>query len=305
MDIDPNFTTKKSIITEIMAVLGIIGNIISFIVFSRPTFQKNSVSIYFRALAIFDMFIIYSAILDFYYIFYEYFIPNYSNSVCVACTYSYYTLGSITGWILISFSIDRVQSLKKVTNTMKRPIVHYSVIIAIFLVLLLLYIEIPIYLRLSPIEIYGTTFYVCDPSLLPFGKVINIIYIVDGSILPFVIMTISSLVTIKLLRDSRSHVGTFLMADNKRKNRDNKFAITSLAFNFLFIVLKMPLVIVITIGYNFVNYYFLQIAILLFFLDYSIKFFVHFVSNCLFRRELFILLRIRKPKTSSIGQNNR
>jgi hypothetical protein len=56
--------------------MGVIGNIISFIVFSRKPFLKNPVSIYCRALAIFDMFIIYSGVLDFYVILYHAFIST-------------------------------------------------------------------------------------------------------------------------------------------------------------------------------------------------------------------------------------
>ena len=299
MDSEQNFLYIKTIVTLIMGFAGIVGNIVSFIVFSRKTFRKNSISIYCRALAIFDMYIVLSIITDFYNILYNYYIANYSDTVCVAMSYAYHAIGPIPGWILVAFSIDRTLSLKRVTNAMKRPILHYMIIFGIVLFNLLLYIEVPIFLRLFPLQIYGMTFYVCDPSTLSFGSVLNIVYIIEGSGLPFLIMIISSLITIKSLKDSRRQVEMIGSAEEKRKSRDRKFAITSITFNVLFIVLKMPFLVCVAIGYNFVSSYLFYIALALYFLNYSISFLVHFATNSLFRRELFILLRIRKPVADS------
>ena len=294
MDIDRNFTLEICIIREIVVIMGSIGNIILFIVFSRKAFRKNPVSIYCRALAIFDMFIIYSGVLDVYTILYDTFIYNYSNTVCVLVSYIYLSFGTIPGWILVAFSVDRALNLKRVTNVIKRPVCYYMIIIGIVLFNLLLYIEVPILLTLNPIEINGVRLYVCDVSSLAFGKVLNAVYIVEGSCLPFLIMFISSIFTIKKLKDSRRHVEMIGSVAEKRKSRDRKFAITSITFNVLFIVLKMPFVVSLAIGYNLVSYYFYQIAVSLFYFNYSISFFVHFFLNSLFRRELLRLLRIGK-----------
>lgn len=46
--------------------LELLGNIISFMVFSRKTFRNNSISTYFRALAVFDCLTIIQLIKDVY-----------------------------------------------------------------------------------------------------------------------------------------------------------------------------------------------------------------------------------------------
>jgi hypothetical protein len=142
---------------------------------------------------------------------------------------------------------------------MKRALFYFMIIIGIVLFNLLLYIEVPILLRLNPIEINGMTFNVCDASSLAFGKVLNAVYIVEGNCLPFLIMFTSSIYTIKKLKDSRRQVEMIGSVAEKRKSRDRKFAITSITFNLLFIVLKMPLVIASVIGYNLVSYYLYQL----------------------------------------------
>ena len=291
-------------ITEAVILLGLIGNIITFIVYSRPKFAKNSISVYFRALAIFDSFILYQAIVDFYLLLYNFYIVLYSDAVCKLIFYIFYAFGSIPGWILIAFSIDKILNMKKLSNNMKRPIVHYIIILAIVLINLVLYIEVPIYLRLVPIEYYGYMFPFCDPSTLEFSKILDIIYITEGNILPFVIMFVSSLATIKLLRDSRKQMNLIGTVADKRKRRDAKFAVTSLAFNVLFIVLKLPFVICFSIGYVSVSNMYLQTSSLLFFIYHSSSFFIHFVSNILFRNEFFLLFRIPRTAVSIIETRN-
>ena len=304
MESDKEFLYIKTIITLIMTFLGVIGNIISFLVFSRKTFRKNSISIYCRALAIFDMYIVLSIITDFYNILYNYYIPNYSDAVCKILSYAYHAFGPIPAWILVAFSIEKAISLKKVKHAMNKPILHYLTVIGIVLFNFLLYIAFPIFVKLSPLQINSMTLYVCDPYNVSFGLVFNFVFLIEGSGLPFLIMLFSSVIMIKILRDSRHHVEIVSSVDEKRKSRDRKFAVTSITFNVLFIVLKMPILVVTLIGYNFVSTYVYYIALALYFLNYSISFLVHFATNSLFRRELFILLRFRNRVADSIDHPN-
>jgi hypothetical protein len=299
-------STILSITTIMVIIVGIVGNVISFIVFSRPTFRKSSISIYYRALAFSDSLIVNNGFVHFYMLFYNYLISLYSDAICKLFSYMMFTLGSLPGWILIAVSVDKVLSLKKVNSTgTKRPFLHYMVLTGVVLFNLLLYIEIPIYQRIVNVEMFGMSNPVCDVSTLSFGNTINVIFIVQGNVLPFVILSVSSLITIKLLRDSRRQVRMTGAVANSRKSRDNKFATTSLTFNVLFIVLRMPFFVTSTIGYSTLNGYVLYISNLLFVANYSINFLVHYVSNSLFRRELAILFRVRKPAAlSTAGQNN-
>ena len=290
-----------NIITEVMILFGLIGHVITFLVFSRSTFRKNSISIYCCALAISELSIISHAVMNLIIIINGYSTAFSSDTACKLYAYVMYALGSIPGWILIAFSIDKLLNLRRVTGTMKRPIIHYSFITAIVLIHITIYIVVPIYVR--PVDIPGFGV-LCDVSTLSFGDVINIVYMTESSIIPFVIMFITSMITIKLLWKSRRQVqmvGNLSSQQNKRKSRDAMFALTSLTFNILFIVLKMPLLVCLIIGFEFINVYVLEFSILFYFLNFSIGFFVHFVSNSLFRRELFILFRIRSKTDRSFN----
>lgn len=101
-------STILSITTIVVIIVGIFGNVISFIVFSRPTFRKSSISIYYRALAFSDSLIVYNAVVHFYMLLYNYLISLYSDAICKLFSYMMFTLGSLPGWILIAVSIDKV-----------------------------------------------------------------------------------------------------------------------------------------------------------------------------------------------------
>ena len=294
------------ILSVVIILSGVVGNILVFIVFSRATLRKNSISIYSRALAIFDSFGLYQAIVIFYLIFYNYYILAYSDAVCKIMFYILYGFGSIPGWLLIAMSIDKLLSLKKVTTVMKRPLLHFMIVIAVVIANLLIYIEIPIYLTRVPIPMADSSIYwLCDTLVLPFANTLGIIYIIEGSVLPFCILFVTALITVKLLRNSRRQVEMIGSVSEKRKSNERKFAVTSIAFSISFIVLKMPFVISVAIGYSNVNGYIIQIGSLLFFLNFSIGFLIHFTSNSLFRREFLVMLRIRKPNAvESVTQTN-
>lgn len=135
---EDTFYNTINIIIELVVLIGLIGNILTFIVFARRKFRNNSISINFRALAIFDSFIVLEAVINFYLIFYKYYIAQYSDSVCKLVSYISYAFGSIPGWILIALSIEKLLSMKKVTNTMKRPFNHYAIVFGILIFNILL-----------------------------------------------------------------------------------------------------------------------------------------------------------------------
>lgn len=304
MDSDSIINNILNIAIIVVVIIGIVGNVLSYIVFSRPTFRKSSTSIYCRALAIFDSLIIYDAFLQFYIVLYNYFVFVYSDAMCKIFTYMIYAFGALPGWILIAMSIDKVLGLRKLTHEKKRLLIHYMILTGIVLFNLLLYIEILIYMRLVDMDLNGIPNTICDISTLSFGKAISIIYIIQGNVLPFIVLFGSSLYTIKLLRGSRRNVRMIGRVAERRKSRETKFAVTSFTFNVLFIVLRMPVFITSTIGLNNVSPFILSIANLLYVVDFSDSFFVHFASNSVFRRELFILLRIRKSAVGSTGNQN-
>ena len=75
--------------------IGLIGNILTFIVFSRPVFEKNSIGTYCRALAVFESLTVYQLVADIIFVFYKDFIPQSSDLGCKVVNYFGMLNGSI------------------------------------------------------------------------------------------------------------------------------------------------------------------------------------------------------------------
>lgn len=282
-------------------LMGLIGNAITYIIYSRPVFRKNSISTYCRALALFECFTIVDLIYEYGITFFNTFLANYSDVACVVYYYIGLAFGSIPGWILIAFSVDKLLIMKNIGSSLiKRQQFQYTIIAFIVLINLLLYIKIPIDLRLTTVNMTlnttSFTYFICDASL-PAYTFVSEMYLIEGSLLPFLIMFTTSIISIWIIRKSSRTLSKRQTAlrRNSRFKRDARFAVTSIAFNFMFIVLKLPVVLLVVLM-NFIstlspNGLELQLTYLVYFLNFSLGIIVHLVSNNLFRREFLLLFR--------------
>lgn len=274
-------------------LVGILGNIISFVIFSRSAFSKNSIGVYCRALALFNCFTLNQLAADVALFFYDSYPPDFIDIYCKLSYYITVVGSSITAWILVAFSVDKMLSMKKQPrfDFIKKRSFQLGLIVGIFFFHLVLYIELPILLYSG-----------LDPKLnetkciKPYDSIIGALYLVEASLIPFIVMVYSSVVIIRTIGQSRRKSIVGKEAVRKRRTRDFKFALTSLSLNFLFISLKLPLVLfyaLSSVGFLLNDDYF-QIATLLFFANASISFFVYVASNSLFRRELVDCVNIRR-----------
>ena len=121
-------------------------------------------------------------------------------------------------------------------------------------------------------------------------------------------MISSSILTIRLLIKSRNSVARNGNVSKDRKSRDQKYAVSSVAFNIMFLFLKTPVMIYYTLfAFNYYyDVYFFNISAFLTYLNSTSFFFIHLASNSLFRREFFILIGLVKRNGEvSSNTNNR
>jgi hypothetical protein len=92
--------------------VGLIGNFITFAIFSRKSFQKNSINVYCRALALVDSIILlFQFVGDVNLIFYNLNLYWNSNALCKISTYVFVALPPVSGWIIVAFSLDKLISV--------------------------------------------------------------------------------------------------------------------------------------------------------------------------------------------------
>ena len=127
-------------------ILTAIGSVFSFIIFSRKSFEKSTIGIYCRSLAIFDLSVIFnlsvgissisrnsnrSLILD-------------TDWACKMMTYVMSIFSAISGWILVFFSIDQLITVSMTKRFLfyKKKWFQYSLILGLFIFHCLFYIPI-------------------------------------------------------------------------------------------------------------------------------------------------------------------
>jgi hypothetical protein len=287
-----------SYLDSFIFLIGLFGNATSFIVFSRETFRRNSISTYCRALAISDSFILITFIDKAYYVLMNDDLVTKSNIICKMLWFANTGLSPISGWVLTAFSLDKMICVLNTARFgfIKKKSYQLLLILGIALANCAIYLVGPIKLKVSSLE--NRTYLSCDLQDLSFYKVLNSVYIVQAIIVPFCCMIISTSVILNCLFKSRRKIEKSLSQEMKeRKVRDVKFAINSVILSLLFIILEMPITVCYLIGFEFLNPLVVAVSAMLFYSNYSVSFFTYLIFNSVFRNE-FLSLILRKRQIS-------
>jgi hypothetical protein len=297
-------SNDKSIIEAVIAIkdaiiaLGLIGNIISFIVFGRRAFAKTPIHIYFRSLAIFDSYLITQLVIDISNFILGYDITTKSD---LACKLSYYLndgLAPISGWILVAFSLDQTIAVYFHTNNKCKKLfdkTSFKIGIITFLAVfhIVLYAIVPVFVEITTVSVSSPnnlTFRVCDFQKSANSQLLAVFYLLESSVLPFVIMLVTTVLMAKSLYESSKSLGKS-EALKRRKSKDCKFTRNSLFLNMMFIGLTSPLVIsyIISVKDFYSDLLSKEITMLFFALNYSSHFVAHIAMNSVFRNELIVM----------------
>lgn len=302
-----------------MLVGGLISNIIVFVVFTRPAFGGNSASIYCRALACADCYLIYQLIVDLALLFSDYDMAAASWFGCQFTEYVLVGLSSIPGWILVVFSLDKLFSTHN-TLRFERPtnrrIFQWSLIVAIALFNLILYLGVFFFSRKPTSDSSSSLSSNCSINSLLLGQAMTPVYLIQGVLVPFFVIMLASTLLVHSVQEASARASSapttqpptnplevksaaaisYSVGSSRRRARDLRSAYTSLGFNFLHAVFKLPLVLCLVV-FNYDVYVPSSayiVASFFFFLTSCLNIFVHYVSNTLFRREILKLFHLRR-----------
>lgn len=280
-----------SVVQTALIGIGIIGNVITILVFLRKTFRSNSISTYCIALAIIELLSIIQFISNITFLAYNANLADLSDSLCKLVYFSGVLLSSNKPWITVAFSVDKLLSMRtRSILILKKKWFQWSTIAAIFLFNAALFLYYPILIKRSE-KSPGN--FMCDLTTMGFFKIHSILVLIETCFIPLIIMAITSIFTIRLLIKSRNAVVGNGQGSKERKSRDRKYAVSSVTFNIMFIVLKLPISTFYFLNafFNYYDLYFIKIGTTLFFLNSSLSVCLHLVTNSLFRREFLTLFR--------------
>lgn len=279
-----------------IAIVALSGNLISYLVFSTKKFTNNSISTYCRSLALVESLTLTQLVIDVYYELFNEYLQYKSDFLCKTIAFLTTEYGAIPGWILMAFSLDKMLNMRrKVLPIMKKKRFQWLIVYSIIIFNLLFYVHTIFLFKLTPSNINNQTVLTCDVYSTKFTYVVLIASLLQSSLIPFIIMFITSVLIISSLCRSRDSLERFTNRTYRnRRIRDRNYAISSLVLNFKFILFRIPMFVY--YGLNALNIdqsdYFFQFSFLLYFLNSTMTFFIHFASNLFFRQEIFNFFRL-------------
>ena len=92
-------------------IYGVVGNLLCYKIYTSSPLRKQSVSIFFRVIAIIDTIVLANALLKFIAFKYELAITELNVFFCMFKSYFFYSIGPIAPWLMVYVSIDRFVSI--------------------------------------------------------------------------------------------------------------------------------------------------------------------------------------------------
>ena len=286
----------------LICVIGFIGNVLAFIVLSRQIFKNTIFDVYIRVMII-------SNSLELTYPVYCYLLYNHqldflslSKIICVFSYYIFFVAASISSWILVIVSLDRMISLHTAAmrsstfafSFKNKKQFHFGLTLLIIAYNFIFYFHVPLFSEFkvnnkTNLSDYNSFEYKAECVLNDDG----IGYWMDLfnlALVPFFLMTIFTIKKVIVLFESRKRI-------SKINSKDVRFAAISLTLNVWFFVTIFPVSLYIITVKNILQWkteiasehihHHLVFNILLDFyaLYYGSFFFVNFFINSLFRIE--------------------
>lgn len=297
----------------IVGLVGLVGNSLIIVVFSRKSLRKYSYSFYCMMMAISDICLM-------SYVFIEWTANSIGADlrkvgplICKIVIFIPRFFGGVSIFILTAITIDRMLTIVYPRRFLVIKKRWFQALIVAILALYVLLTVIILPFKSNLIEISPTNssppIRIC---LIP--KEIEIIQM--WIILPhYVILNIIinnwlNIKTVRFIMASRRRVVNLNRNSNSIFSaRDRKFTLCSVCLNISSMTLKMPFYIsIVIVSYSNLSYeeisLLLKITGIINYIDNGFSFFINMLVNSLFYNEFLRLFRLRKTQTSGIVSGN-
>lgn len=301
IEIYEKIETAFVFLNSILAAIGIISNLLVFVVFQRKRVKCLSFSIYFKVMAISDI----CVLLHTYRTLVSYILGfqiEHHPFLCQFTEYSKIVPASISCWLLSLIAFDRMRSIVFSSHLEIFKNIKFQIFLTLVIIVgsLCLFSPIPLFYEYTSYTFYDVEYKYCVID----GSKYLIIFLVSLSnwiVSGLVINNVLSIIMIVFIFKSRRKVSSFLSNDmnNRNKIKDRKFAISSIILNITCLVLKSP---------YFFSYCFLNqintykgalvfwIFNLLFTIDSSSCFTINMFVNTIFYSEFMKILKTISQK---------
>ena len=301
-------------IYPLISIIGFISNILAFVIYCSKRFENTTFTMYFQFLIIFDIIPLIFPINKFFEWNLNIHIENSSQLSCRLKSYFENVFFPISGWTTAIISLDRMLSIIYPTRFLIRKKRSFQILICLLILVfnLLYYCPIVLYAELRNTIIFDNQTNISNLIIsCSYESVrMELLDFFQADLIPFALMILFTSLTLNSIFKSRKASNQ----NNKNKsirNRDLKFALTSVGLNLIYLLLNSPSLLI-----NIVQHYFTSdeiefdlfgiawsIGLLLFYLNRIPVFFVNIVANSIFRNEFLVLILRRKNLVRSNTSN--
>ena len=292
----------------IVSVIGIIGNILEFIVFSRPNLKKHAYSFYCRVMAIIDIGVLVFSLKNWASYVLEANLDIVSPFFCSISQLVIYTLVGQSILTLTFITADRMLTIvysNRITFLKKRWFQWLIIFIGIVYNVLINLMPL-INIRLVEIDLGTNSSQTIKLCFLEPQIIVNQtwIHLANFFFLNILVNNILNVKIIWFIVSSRRKMARNSSNLSHSTNRDRKFAITSIGLNLTCMILKLPLtismLIINTTVFSLDQITEIQtIVITIGILDNCFSFLINFFVNSIFHDEFLALIGIRKQNVVS------
>ena len=278
-----------------LLVAGLFGNLIGLLVLMQKKGSNLPSRSIYIALGFIDSFALVYEIVHELLQHNCYDIFNFSYVLCKFLKYIDYSIPSVSGWLLVSISIDRFISIQfsKFYIT-KKYWLQKILILTAFFFNIIIYTPIIIFADFranltvkdlnSSIEepVYICGFYERE-------IIVVAIDLICGTSVPFLFMlTFSGLLIIIIFKSRLKVLNLSNQHDRNRLKKDIKFAVSSIFYNLFFFILNIFNCI--NRDHSKIEY---DISNWVYCVSFCVNFYILFASNSIFRREIFTFFHLK------------
>ena len=295
----------NKIFPVVVFILGSIGNLTGIGVLSRKSMRKMSmVSEYQYLLASDTFYFIHLPIVNLIFSYPHLDPVAHSVWFCKLFIYADFAFANLSPMLLIYISLERLVAIKYPTKRFilkkKKNILIFCFLVTVFN--MFFYVEAMFYFNIetknaTSLSNETYSFETCIIRDAHQVHTLAYMYLVESTLVPYVLMVICTSVLCYIIFKSRITLGTV-----KNKRRDLKYTVTSISLNMVFIILTLPISLTnfsITSSNLMPNLVFI-FTDYLFFSSYGVNFYLLLIFNSTVRREFFLMFHRKSRQVKQL-----
>ena len=289
-------TNFFSFLYGITFVIGTVGNLFCFMVYSRKNFKKISKSFYFKAMSINDILILLHELRHFIRSTSGFDMKTTADFSCKLVSYLTFTTISVSPWIKVYVLFDLFISIKYYKKFEQRNTLKFKQLVIFCIYLTSFSIYIPIAILRNKIthddNDFNHTIELAKCGSREYKEFLSILDIFYSALLPFFLMIFFTLVLTILIFQSKNRLKNRVVTKYYSCIRkDIQFALTAIGLNFLFLLTNLPAAFIEFFSGAEEKSWFKLLDNLVY-INAALKFFIYFSINKMFQNECMDMLRL-------------